>query len=105
MPSNVVTLLVTPEQAERITLAQTNGSITLVLRNPLDVMPTETSGVRMAGLMGSPSTAPVEKPAQSKRSKASANSSQSSHRRRRRRQPRPIVETIRAGKRTVEDVK
>jgi pilus assembly protein CpaB len=104
MPSNVVTLLVTPEQAERITLAQTNGSITLVLRNPLDVVPTETSGVRMAGLMGSPSTAPVEKPAQSRRSKAPAKAvvvapppppv-----------QPRPVVETIRAGKRTVEDVK
>lgn len=103
MPSNVVTLLVTPEQAERITLAQTNGSITLVLRNPLDVLPTETSGIRMAGLMGNPSTAPVARPA-SKRSKVSAPAvvvapppppv-----------QPRPIVETIRAGKRTVEDVK
>ena len=104
MPSNVVTLLVTPEQAERITLAQTNGSITLVLRNPLDVAPTETSGVRMAGLMGSPSTAPVEKPAPSKRSKAAAPAvvvapppPPPA--------PRPIVETIRAGKRTVEDVK
>ena len=75
MPSSVVTLLVTPEQAERITLAQTNGSITLVLRNPLDVTPTETNGIRMAGLMGSPSTAPVEKPAPSKRSKVSATSS------------------------------
>ncbi len=71
MPSSVVTLLVTPEQAERITLAQSNGSITLVLRNPLDVTPTATSGVRMAGLMGSPSTAPVEKPAPSKRAKVS----------------------------------
>ena len=70
MPSNVVTLLVTPEQAERIALAQTNGSITLVLRNPLDVAPTETSGVRMAGLMGSPSTAPVENP----RSRSAAKS-------------------------------
>ena len=67
MPSNVVTLLVTPDQAERITLAQTNGSITLVLRNPLDLAPTQTTGIRMAGLMGTSSTAPVEKPAQPKR--------------------------------------
>jgi pilus assembly protein CpaB len=103
MPSNVVTLLVTPEQAERISLAQTNGSITLVLRNPLDVDPTQTPGIRMAGLMGSASTAPIEKPAP-KRSKVSAPAvvvapppPPPA--------PRPIVETIRAGKRTVEDVK
>src|SRR5262245_21270220 len=44
IPSSVVTLLVTPEQAERITLAQSEGQITLVLRNPLDVVPTETAG-------------------------------------------------------------
>ena len=104
MPSNVVTLLVTPDQAERISLAQTNGSITLVLRNPLDVMPTETGGIRMAGLMGNPSTAPVAKPAASKRSKGPAPAvvvapppPPPA--------PRPNVETIRAGKRTVEDVK
>jgi pilus assembly protein CpaB len=102
MPSNVVTLLVTPDQAERISLAQINGSITLVLRNPLDVTPTETNGIRMAGLMGSSSTAPIEKPKQ--RSKVSAPAAviappppPPA--------PRPIVETIRAGKRTVEDVK
>jgi pilus assembly protein CpaB len=104
IPSTVVTLLVTPEQAERITLAQTNGSITLVLRNPLDMTPTETTGIRMAGLMGSASTAPVAKPAPAKRSKAPAPAvvvapppPPPA--------PRPIVETIRAGKRTVEDVK
>ena len=43
----VVTLLVTPEDAERITLAQSQGQIMLALRNPLDVMPVETRGVRM----------------------------------------------------------
>jgi pilus assembly protein CpaB len=103
MPSNVVTLLVTPDQAERITLAQINGSITLVLRNPLDVTPTQTNGIRMAGLMGTPSTAPVETLAP-KRSRVSAPAvvvapppPPSA--------PRPVVETIRAGKRTVEDVK
>ena len=39
MPSTVVTLLVTPEDAERIVLAQSAGSIMLVLRNPLDMRP------------------------------------------------------------------
>jgi pilus assembly protein CpaB len=104
IPSSVVTLLVTPEQAERITLAQTNGSITLVLRNPLDLEPTQTNGIRMAGLMGSSSTAPVEKPAQPKR-KAVAKAVVAESLLPPPPAPRPIVETIRAGKRTVEDVK
>jgi pilus assembly protein CpaB len=98
----VVTLLVTPEQAERISLAQTNGSITLVLRNPLDVAPTETNGIKMAGLMGSASTAPIEKPAPKRKSvvaKAVVAEPPPPP------APRPVVETIRAGKRTVEDVK
>jgi pilus assembly protein CpaB len=102
MPSNVVTLLVTPEQAERISLAQTNGSITLVLRNPLDVAPTETNGIKMAGLMGSASTAPIDKPAPKRRAlvaKAVVAEPPPPP------APRPIVETIRAGKRTVEDMK
>ena len=62
LPSTVVTLLVTPDDAERIVLAQSAGSIMLVLRNPLDIVPTETKGARMAGLMGTPAPAPVVKP-------------------------------------------
>jgi pilus assembly protein CpaB len=101
IPSSVVTLLVTPEQAERITLAQTNGSITLVLRNPLDTAPTQTNGIRMAGLMGASSTPPVEKPAAPKRKvpvkevivEAPVAPA-----------PKPNVEVFRAGKRTFEDV-
>lgn len=61
MPSSVVTLLVTPDDAEKITLAQSTGSITLSLRNPLDVAPTETKGARMASLLGAPAPAPVIK--------------------------------------------
>jgi pilus assembly protein CpaB len=53
IPTSVVTLLVSPEDAERLTLAQNQGRITLTLRNPLDTLPTETSGARMAALMGS----------------------------------------------------
>ena len=48
----VVTLLVTPEDAERIALAQSEGQIMLVLRNPLDNEPTATAGVRTAALFG-----------------------------------------------------
>lgn len=59
VPSTVVTLLVTPQDAERIALAQNDGQIMLALRNPLDVEPTATTGVRLSGLMGSPNAPPV----------------------------------------------
>ncbi len=55
----VVTLLVTPENAERLALAQSQGTIVLALRNPLDAEPTETQGVRLNSLVGSPDPAPV----------------------------------------------
>jgi pilus assembly protein CpaB len=61
MPTSVVTLLVTPEDAERIALASSQGTIMLTLRNPLDVAPTVTKGTRMAALMGAPDTPPVVK--------------------------------------------
>jgi pilus assembly protein CpaB len=100
MPSTVVTLLVSPDDAERIALAQTEGSITLVLRNPLDVTPTETRGVRMAGLFGAPAPEPVGKPVQRPRKSAAAAPVAEPP-------PPPAkqvynVESIRAGKRTVE---
>ena len=61
IPSTVVTLMVTPEDAERITLAQSSGQIMLVLRNPLDVEPTATKGVRLASLMGAADATPEVK--------------------------------------------
>ncbi len=67
----VVTLLVTPEQAERLALASTEGKIQLALRNPLDESAPETPGVRAVSLLrGTPApprpvarTARVERPA------------------------------------------
>lgn len=50
--STVVTLMVSPHDAERIALAQAEGEIMLVLRNPLDNDPTTTTGVKTAGLLG-----------------------------------------------------
>ncbi len=61
-PPTVVTLLVTPQDAERIALAQAEGQIMLVLRNPLDTEATATSGVHAEALFGSevaPPAAPV----------------------------------------------
>jgi pilus assembly protein CpaB len=48
----VVTLLVFPEQSERLALASTEGKIQLALRNPLDQGAPETPGIKTAGLMG-----------------------------------------------------
>jgi len=58
---NVVTLLVNPDEAERLTLASTEGKIQLALRNPMDQTAPHTSGVRPAGLMGSGVSAPVRR--------------------------------------------
>lgn len=52
IPSTVVTLLVSPEDAERVALAQNEGRITLTLRNPLDMEASSTSGAKMASLLG-----------------------------------------------------
>jgi pilus assembly protein CpaB len=46
----VVNLLVTPEQAEVLSLASNETRIQLVLRNPLDTLPAATPGAVMAGL-------------------------------------------------------
>jgi pilus assembly protein CpaB len=53
MQVTVVTLLVTPEQAERVALASTEGKIQLALRNPLDQGAPVTPGIKPAVLMGS----------------------------------------------------
>ena len=52
MPVSVVTLLVDPEEAERLTLASTEGKIQLALRNPLDKTMPATHGARPAALFG-----------------------------------------------------
>lgn len=51
MEVSVVTLLVDPSEAERLTLASTEGKIQLALRNPLDKTAPVTSGVRPAALL------------------------------------------------------
>jgi pilus assembly protein CpaB len=48
----VVTLLVTPEQAETLTLASSQGRIQMALRNQLDTLPIKTNGARVSALFG-----------------------------------------------------
>jgi pilus assembly protein CpaB len=58
LPSTVVTLLVSPDNAERIALASAVGRITLTLRNPMDRIPLTTNGTRVTALMGAPQAPP-----------------------------------------------
>jgi pilus assembly protein CpaB len=57
--TSVVTLAVLPEDAERIALASNEGKVTLALRNPLDVISTDTRGIKLAALMRGTGPEPV----------------------------------------------
>ncbi len=59
IPVTVVTLLVDPDESERLTLASTEGKIQLALRNPLDKTTPLTKGIRPAALLG---TTPAPRP-------------------------------------------
>lgn len=61
----VITLLVTPEQAETLALASNQGRIQLALRNALDTATTSTPGARMGGLLGRPSPSAGKAPRRS----------------------------------------
>jgi len=59
-PVHVVTMLVTPDQAERLTLASTAGGLRLALRNYDDKAVVSTSGITTAQLLGAqPVAAPM----------------------------------------------
>jgi pilus assembly protein CpaB len=99
---SVVTLLVSPADAERISLAASVGRITLTLRNPLDTSVTETRGTPVAALLGAPEPPPAAEPVRRPARVVRAP------------EPPPVappppppytVETIRAAKRTAEVVK
>ena len=64
-PVTVVTLLVNPVEAERLTLASTEGKIQLALRNPLDAEMPSTTGIKPAALLGF--APPVREPAPARR--------------------------------------
>lgn len=91
-PQNVsiVTFLVDPDQAEKLTLATREGSIQLVLRNRADVAEAETRGAQRADLEG---TARRRAPAATRSVSVQAPA---------RTQPREmVVETYRGGVRTL----
>ena len=53
-PATVATLLVSPQDAERLVLAQTEGRIMLTLRSWTDSLPVETNGASPSELVGPP---------------------------------------------------
>ncbi len=96
----VVTLLVNPEQAERLALASTEGKIQLALRNPLDQGAPVTPGVKTAGLMGG-----VTAPARPASSGPSRRAPQAVTMTAPAPAPQPTVEMIRGDKRATEVIK
>ena len=60
-PVQVVNLMVTPEQAEILSLATSEEKIQLVLRNPLDTQIAQTSGTVVKNLFADKNPAPVAK--------------------------------------------
>ena len=59
---HVVNLLVTPEQAEVLSLASNHTQIQLVLRNPLDTQTAQLSGSAVTQLYADPNAKPALKP-------------------------------------------
>jgi len=94
---NVVTLLVTPEESEKLTLGATEGKIQLALRNPLDKDTPETPGIQPASLLGSAAARPVRKNG-ARASRPVANVAAAFA-------PEPTVEIIRGDKRNQEVVR
>jgi pilus assembly protein CpaB len=106
IPSTVVTLMVSPEDGERVALAQSQGEIMLALRNPLDTTNSVTSGARVGTLFGGPAVPQPESDGTPKPRRVALA-------------PRPLfppvvlpavarpytVEAIRGAKRTTEEIK
>lgn len=67
----VVNLLVTPDQAELLSLAGNQTKIQLILRNPLDTQVTKTSGSAMAALFAAGGARPA--PVRSERPRAASS--------------------------------
>ena len=96
----VVTLLVYPEQSERLALASTEGKIQLALRNPLDQGAPETPGMKQAVLLGMATGKPVRNAEVGPRRPGTPVTQASPAA-----APMPTVEMIRGDKRTAEVIK
>src|SRR5262249_1814423 len=96
----VVTLLVYPEQSERLALASTEGKIQLALRNPLDQSAPATPGVKPPGVPGMAPAKPATPVHSASSKKVTGPVTQAAPL-----APMPTVEMIRGEKRTSEVIK
>lgn len=84
----VITVMVTPGDAEKLALAASQGRIQLALRNTLDQQKVETSGVRVASLFSGPPRTPRGRPRSATPQRSSSGKSS-------------IIEVLRGGARTL----
>ena len=105
MQVTVVTLLVNPEQSERLSLASTEGKIQLALRNPMDQGAPATPGIKTAGLMGAVVARTTQSASASPRPRPSAPAGQPVTQTAPAPAPMPTVEMIRGDKRSAEVIR
>jgi pilus assembly protein CpaB len=103
MQVTVVTLLVYPEQSERLALASSEAKIQLALRNPLDQGAPETPGIKPAMLLGAarpskPMKAEASGPKMARKNTGPVTQETTVA-------PAPTVEMIRGDKRSAEVIK
>jgi pilus assembly protein CpaB len=85
----VVTVLVTPEQAETLALASSQGRIQLALRNTLDTTLVRTNGTRVSALLGGTVARPASRSSAARRAATLPD-------------PGAVVEIYRGGARTLQ---
>ena len=80
-----VTLLVTPEQAEKLALASSEGKLQLVMRNSIDQGDEQTTGINKRMLLGGDRATPAPEPGSLKSEQVKPN-------------PRPVARPVREPK-------
>ena len=80
-----VTLLVTPEQAEKLALASSEGKLQLVMRNSIDQGDEQTTGINKRTLLGGDRATPAPEPGSLKSEQVKPN-------------PRPVSRPVREPK-------
>jgi pilus assembly protein CpaB len=99
MPVSVVTLLVSPQESERLALSG-EGHLQLALRNPLDASAPPTPGIRPAAMLGTAAPQPAVRAAAVRTKPAVVVATVQPEP-----EPLPTVEIIRGDKRAREVVK
>jgi Flp pilus assembly protein CpaB len=87
-----VTLLVTPEQAEKLALAASEGKLQLVMRNSIDQGDEQTSGINKRKLLGGELAKPLPEPGSLKSERPNPNPKPAAHRVHT--EPKPVAQAL-----------